>query len=69
MRRPEVTLVGRTIVSVDLRPFTDADGRARHAPVFHLDDGSRVYFQVEESTDVDYGVRAVHERRARRKRG
>jgi len=53
-------LVGRRIVGVELRPFDSGHKGSRRwtfAPVFILDDGSRVAFSVDETDHgSEYGI-------------
>ena len=56
-------MVGRTIVDVDLHPFdpenagqVDGDEYA-YNPVVTLDDGTRLFFVVQESEIGEYGVK------------
>ena len=53
-------LIGRTIVAVDLDATWEGEGlhrRRMHSPRVFLDDGSQLYFVVEEHPDGgEYGV-------------
>lgn len=42
-------LVGRTIVAVDLRSFSDGRGGKAYRPIFTLDNGATVTFEVQET--------------------
>lgn len=48
-------LVGRTIVGVRLRPFTDGRGGKATNPELVLDDGTTIDFDTQE-TETDYGI-------------
>jgi hypothetical protein len=48
--------VGRRITRVDLNPFDDGRGGQATAPVLHLDDGTRLRFDVQETESLAYGV-------------
>ena len=59
-------LVGRTIVSVDLRTYEDENGQVMFDPILCLDDGSVFYLTVQEDyRGADYGI-ALHKTPARR---
>lgn len=49
-------LVGRAIVAVELRPFTDGRGGTAYDPVITLDNGARLTFSVAETAVGVYGV-------------
>lgn len=49
-------LLGRRIVRVGLRSFSDGRGSLAHNPVLYLDNGSCVTFSVEETEHGYYGV-------------
>ncbi len=53
-------LVGRTIVAVDLRPYSDGRGGKAYRPVFTLDNGATVTFEVQE-VDVHTTLDGLHE--------
>lgn len=68
-RHPDKTLVGRKIVSVDLREFQcEGDHRTACDPRIVFDDGSTLTFLVQETNDGIYGVELLHFNRSRRKR-
>jgi hypothetical protein len=48
--------IGRTIVAVDFRQFSDGKGGWAHNPVLVFDNGRKVYFVVEETEVGGYGV-------------
>lgn len=61
-------LVGRTIVAVALQPFDTGrctKGDVSFDPVFTLDDGSRVWFRVDETEGDGYGITIFRGPRAR----
>jgi len=59
-------LVGRTIVGLDLRSWTDPSG-VHHNPRITLDNGAIVYFIVSETDDGSiYGVTPVYHRLQRK---
>lgn len=50
-------LVGRKIVGFDPGAFADPPRGVAHRPTIHLDDGSHLYFSVEETEHgAEYGV-------------
>ena len=49
-------LVGRRIIAVDARPFSDGRGGTVYDPELTLDDGSRVSFGVLETEGDQYGI-------------
>ena len=55
----------RTIVEVHLNPFDNGRGGTSTEPVFVLDDGTRVWFVVEE-TETGYGVQVMATKGANR---
>jgi hypothetical protein len=56
MRTNVKHLVGRKIVSVDMRPFDDGKGGVAHNPLLILDNGRRLFFVAEETEVGEYGV-------------
>lgn len=64
------TVIGRTIVAIELDATWEGEGRWRrrmHRPTIILDDGSALRFVVEEHPDGgEYGVDIVH-RKSRKK--
>lgn len=54
-------LIGRRIVAVHLRPFSDGRGGTAYDPVLVLDDGSRVSFDAQPTEDGDYGITFRHQ--------
>jgi hypothetical protein len=53
-------IIGRTIVAVDMKPFSDGRGGTVHDPAFTLDNGAKVSFITEETYDRDYGVNILY---------
>jgi hypothetical protein len=51
------TLVGRTIVGFEQRPFSNGRGGYTTNPVIRLDDGTELTFDVDETEQLEYGVR------------
>lgn len=60
MRMNKRWLIGRTIVDVELNPFSDGRGSIAHDPVITLDNGAKLAFQTEETDDLDYGVNIIY---------
>lgn len=58
MRIPqERELIGKRIVAFEPNTWRDENGQARHNPIIRLDDGSALFFAVEELNSGDgYGV-------------
>jgi len=54
------SLKGRTIVKVELRPFSNGRGGNAYDPKITLDDGSYLVFGVEETESLKYGVEPFH---------
>jgi hypothetical protein len=53
----ERALVGKTIVGLKQRPFRNGRGGYATNPVIRLSDGTELTFQVEETEQLEYGVR------------
>jgi hypothetical protein len=51
------TLVGRTIVGFEQRPFNNGRGGYATNPVIRLDDGTELTFDTEETERLVYGTR------------
>jgi hypothetical protein len=51
------TLVGRTIVGFEQRPFSNGRGGYATNPVIRLDDGTELTFDTEETERLVYGTR------------
>jgi hypothetical protein len=51
------TLVGKTIVGFEQRPFRNGRGGFSTNPIIRLSDGTELTFQVEETEQLEYGVR------------
>lgn len=53
-------LVGKTIASVDMRPFEKSDQASKndvaHNPIIRFTDGSAIYFVTEETGGSEYGT-------------
>ena len=49
-------LLRRKIVVVQFHPFRDGRGGYAHRPVLTLDNGSKLYFQTQETEVGDYGT-------------
>jgi hypothetical protein len=49
-------LEGRTIARVDLRPFDNGRGGRAYDPVITLTSGEQVFFIVQETESLEYGV-------------
>ena len=52
-------LVGRTITSVELRTRRTEQGQI-HDPVITLDNGARVFFVVQETDEMEYGIKPLY---------
>jgi hypothetical protein len=65
-------LVGRTIVAVDLRPFSaeiaGEPGVMAHDPILTLDNGARITFLTEETECGSYGVKPLYHPKPKRTR-
>ena len=57
MKATKGHLIGRKIVSVEWRYFSDGKGGRTTDPVLVLDNGRRVFFNVQETDVGEYGVR------------
>jgi hypothetical protein len=51
------TLVGKKIVGFEQRPFRNGRGGFSTNPIVRLSDGTELTFQVEETEQLEYGVR------------
>lgn len=52
-------LIGKRIVAVDLRSFSDGRGGVTYDPHLTLDDGSEVHAVVDETDVGEYGLTLV----------
>jgi hypothetical protein len=52
-------LVGRTITSVELHTRRTEQGQI-HDPVITLDNGAKVFFVVQETDEMEYGIRPLY---------
>lgn len=52
-------LVGRTITSVELHTRRTERGQI-HDPVITLDNGAKLFFVVQETDEMEYGVRPLY---------
>lgn len=56
MNATKLDLVGRTIVAIDFRPFSDGRGGGATAPKITLDNGRALWFTTQETDVGDYGT-------------
>ena len=58
-------IVGKTVASVDMRPFRYLDDTTTsHDPILTFTDGSSIQFIVEETAGGEYGVDIIYTKAA-----
>jgi hypothetical protein len=53
-------LHGKRIAKVEMRAFDNGRGQLTYDPVLHFNDGSMLYFIVEETESQNYGIRPMY---------